>query len=216
MQKNRLLLEFLEDAFAVDEFRAFLTLSIPGGQALTRELPDGPDIARRRYMHLFVDLFERMGPPDPEFFAALKESRPARVAEIEALKRQYCTGSLSKAVERVLEGEDSLSPEAIDSRNAWWDSFQDHIDRISPSERFEAQRLNSLVYLDQFGLSVRELKTHLTTLGFYSGPMDDEFDQATALSLEKLQRRQNMRHVDGICGQLTIHTLFILLGRVRP
>lgn len=215
-QKSRLLLEFLEDAFTVDQFRHFLTFSIPGGQALVRELPDGSDVARRRYMHLFVELFERMGPSDPAFFAALRESRPARFAEIEAVKQLYCTGSLLRAVEKVRQTEDSLTEEAIDSRNDWWDDYQRYIDNLPPDERFQAQRLNSLVYMEHFGLSVHELKAHLATLGFYNGPIDDEFDPATASSLEKLQRRNNLRHVDGICGQVTIHTLFQLLGRVRP
>lgn len=95
--KSRLFLEFLEDAFTVDEFRRLLTFSIPGGQFLARELPDGADVARRRYMHLFVELFERMGPPEPDFFKVLKESRPARSAEVESLKRLYCSASLSAA-----------------------------------------------------------------------------------------------------------------------
>lgn len=203
------------NSFTTDELRQFLIYDFPDGANLLPELPEGPGVPRMHFSDALASLLERRGLYRHELFDGFARTRPMKHEVIEELRRMYCGGTLSQAVERVRDEEDELSVDDAVARNAWWDDFHDHLVGLAPAERFATQRLNTLDYLGHFGTTVRELKGQLSRLGFYQGHIDDVFDEAAAASIEALQRRYNMRHVDGICGQLTLEKIYELLGRRR-
>lgn len=210
-----MLLDFLVRSFTVDEIRNFLGYHLGGGAALLVDLPDGSEISRMNYMSALVDLLARTGRHDRDFFASLHRARPRLRTTIEELQRHFSADTLPMAVDRVLDVEGTMTPVEIDERNEWWDTYGSMVQGLDPARRFEVQRLNSLHYLERFGVSVRELKGHLSALGYYAGIVDDDFDDGLVDAVVRLQRRQNMRHVDGIIGELTLQKIFDLLGRAR-
>jgi hypothetical protein len=120
-------------------------------------------------------------------------------------------GLLDKAVEKVNLEESSLTPQQLADRNAHWDDYQRRMDSVSRSERFRLQRLNTLRYLNRYEVSIRQIKEHLRTLDVYSGDIDDDFSPDFARAIEQFQRQNNMRHVDGMIGQLTLREIYAKL-----
>jgi hypothetical protein len=99
--------------------------------------------------------------------------------------------------------EDDLPKEYIEKRNRHWDNFERYVLSLDDETRFQVQKANSLNYLAKFKLTVKELKERLARLGYYNGQIDDNFTKDLAEALTKFQRLNNMRHIDGIFGQLT-------------
>jgi Putative peptidoglycan binding domain len=124
-------------------------------------------------------------------------------------------GMLEMATEKVADEERGLTPDELAKRNAWWDEFQAYMDSLSPDEKFAVQRHNSILYLSEFGASIAAIKAHLRDLGFYCGSVDDDFSRDLPPALEEFQRRTNMRHVDGMIGQLTLRQIEAEVRRQR-
>jgi hypothetical protein len=108
-----------------------------------------------------------------------------------------------KAFESLQQDEKELPPDFVELRNRHWDKWDEDFQSLSGPERFKAQRANSLIYLDKFGLTVRGLKEQLAQLGFYKGEINNSFSRDLATAIEDFQRSNNMRHVDGMFGELT-------------
>ncbi len=103
----------------------------------------------------------------------------------------------------IKKRDSNLQQEFIEARNRHWDNFQRTVDSLDEDARFEVQKLNSLNYLEQFGLTVKELKGELFRLGYYKGEVDNNFSVDLVKALMEFQRMNNMRHVDGVFGPLT-------------
>lgn len=73
----------LTDLFNERELRRFIYY-LPGGNQMSRQLP-GPSATLEEYAHEAVKLLHRQGRVDEHLFQALREARPKRAAEIEAL-----------------------------------------------------------------------------------------------------------------------------------
>ena len=100
------------------------------------------------------------------------------------------------------------------ARNAHWDRFDRHVESLKGAERFNIQKLNSLHYLSQWGLTVTQLRKELTALGF-SISTDPEFTPDLAEALESFQRTHCLRHVDGVFGELTYRQMYELCSQKR-
>jgi hypothetical protein len=114
---------------------------------------------------------------------------------------------LGGAVEKVTHEESALSPAELARRKDHWDQYDAWMQSLSPSERFKAQRENSVVYLNQYGASVRQIKRALRVLGYYSGADDDNFTVDFAQAIEKFQRSNEMQYIDGMIGQITLREI---------
>ncbi|MBK8563569.1 MAG: peptidoglycan-binding protein [Saprospiraceae bacterium] len=79
---------------------------------------------------------------------------------------------------------------------------------MSEEKLFEQQKRDSLNYLNIFGLTVSSLKEKLEKLGYFNNEIDENFDKETVNALMKFQGDNEMRHIDGMFGELT----FLMLG----
>lgn len=132
-------------------------------------------------------------------FNAKLESVEKRVAEIE--------DAFIKSFESLRREEQELPPSFIEQRNRQWDRFDEYMQGLDKEQRFQAQKHNSLIYLEKFGLTVRDLKQRLTQLGYYRGEIDNDFSRDLAEAIEHFQRMNNMRHIDGMFGELTLQKM---------
>ena len=80
---------------------------------------------------------------------------------------------------------------------------------LTGAKRFAVQKLNSLQYLGQWGLTVGQLRNELNAIG-YSTPANTEFTPDLAATLERFQKNHCLRHVDGIFGELTYRQMYEL------
>lgn len=112
-----------------------------------------------------------------------------------------------RAVPSVRRTEDALPGETLDDRNTHWDQYCANLAALDPGARLAKQRKMSRRKLKRYGLEVRELKGELQRLGYYRGPVDNEFTEDLAAAIELFQRRNNLRHVDGFFGELTYLTM---------
>jgi len=124
--------------------------------------------------------------------------------DVKILKKEKINRNLHEGVNKILEEEDSLSIEEIENRNKHWDNYRNHMKSLSKNDLFLYQKNNTMFYLERYGMSVQEIKKHLRNLGYYDGKLDNEFTENFALSIEKFQNLNNMRHVDGMIGELTL------------
>ena len=120
------------------------------------------------------------------------------------LRKERINRSLHEAVNKTLEEERGFSRAELESRNKYWDSFQKHMEALDGEDLFLHQKKNSLYYLEKYGVSVHEVKKYLHLLGYYKGDIDNEFTKELADSIKTFQILNNMRHVDGMIGEMTL------------
>ena len=113
----------------------------------------------------------------------------------------------------LLRAERAVEEPLRTERNAHWDYHQDLVNALPQEQRRVVQELNTLSYLSQYNLTISQLKTALYDLGFECGEIDNVYEDAIALALEKFQRTYNLRHVDGIFGPVTYLAMAQLAGR---
>lgn len=131
--------------------------------------------------------------------------------EIHPPHTSFTSKSLHDAVVRTIDEENALTQSELEGRNNHWDSFQSFIDSLNEKDRFQRQKENNLYFVSRYGVSISHLKEHLKTLKLYSGPVDEPFTKEFAEAIEKFQKLANMRHVDGIIGQLTLREIDLRL-----
>lgn len=146
-----------------------------------------PLISKLKVLDLEVEFKEKL------------ESVEKRIAEIE--------DAFVKSFEGLRREEQELPLSFIEQRNRQWDRYDEYMQSLDKEQRFEAQRENSLFYLKKFGLSVRDLKERLAKLGYYQGYVNDDFSRDLPAAIEHFQRINNMRHIDGIFGELTFEKM---------
>lgn len=123
------------------------------------------------------------------------------------IKKENLNLPLHEAVNKMIEEENSLSIGDRENRNKHWDSFQKYMEGLSEKALFLHQKKNSLFYLDRYDLSVTEIKKKLNYLGYYNGAIDNEFTKDFVIAVKSFQRLNNMRHIDGMIGELTLKEL---------
>ena len=97
----------------------------------------------------------------------------------------------------------------INERNEHWDKFDSYVSSLTGANKFKVQKLNCLHYLQQWGLTVAQLRTELGRLGFHTSE-SVEFTEDLAAALEQFQTTHCLRHVDGVFGQLTYRQMYEL------
>ncbi len=98
----------------------------------------------------------------------------------------------------------------IQHRNNHWDKFNNFIGSLTGNERFEVQKINCLHYLNEWGLTVSQLRQELGLLGFPTSGQNNEFTPDLAEALEEFQKTHCLRHTDGVFGQLTYRQMYEL------
>ncbi len=97
-----------------------------------------------------------------------------------------------------------MSNKELENRNEHWDSFQKYLESLDSENLFVHQKKNSLYYLEKYGVSVQEIKKHLSLLGYYKGELNNDLTKELTDSVKTFQSLNNMRHVDGMIGELTL------------
>ena len=108
-----------------------------------------------------------------------------------------------RSISLVWAEERSLTDSARSRRNEHWDGFEAAVDALTRDQQWEVQRMNSLHYIDKYGLSIRELKQELSRLGTFHGAVDDTFGPDLARALLVFQQLNALRHHDGVFGPVT-------------
>ncbi len=144
----------------------------------------------------YVDLREKT-PYELSLLIGEKVNKP-----IELINQQR--ESLQEAVDRIIAEEDALSSQEIENRNRHWDKFQHYLESIDKTRLFEHQRKNNVFLLRRRGLTAMDVKRHLMALGYYEGAIDNDFNYEFVEAVTRFQQHTNMRHVDGIVGELTL------------
>lgn len=111
----------------------------------------------------------------------------------------------------VVREERQHTPEAKALRDAVFERFNEKLKQSPPDLRFFNQKMFTLNHLNDLGISVADLKSQLTDAGYYSGPIDNEFDFQLPFAVTKLQRDHGLE-MDGIFGRMTYA---ILSGLVK-
>jgi hypothetical protein len=121
---------------------------------------------------------------------------------LQALRMALAAGFYRMAND-VRRREERHSVNELDQRNAEWDVFSGRVSAASDQQRRSLQIRANRRALKRIGLTAADLKEQLRTLGFYQGRVDDEVDAALIDALTIFQKRRNLRHVDGVFGELT-------------
>ncbi|MBU1052330.1 MAG: toll/interleukin-1 receptor domain-containing protein [Proteobacteria bacterium] len=95
-----------------------------------------------------------------------------------------------------------LSSTLASARNEYWDKFYNHLSSLRDPDRLELQKVNTLHYLEKWGLTVQQLRNELARFGFPT-VVNPYFTADLAIALENFQRTNCMRHIDGLFGELT-------------
>jgi len=161
-----------------------------------------------------LDDTEIPGLPKTVAYIDLRQKTPyefcliiAKKLNVNIIKKEKINRNLHGAVNKIIEEEDNLSLVELENRNKYWDNYESHMKSLNRKERFIYQKMNTIFYLDKYGLSVQEIKKHLRSLGYYDGNINNEFTEDFALSIEKFQNLNNMRHIDGMIGELTLEKI---------
>ena len=116
------------------------------------------------------------------------------------------------AAEPLRAGEEVMSPERRKRRDEVFQRFATDLQQLPPQERFMKQEQMSRQYLNQLKLDVSQLKDILQKLGFYSGPIDNEFTPQLVDAMTIFQTKNRIKPVDGIFGFLTYQKMAELSG----
>lgn len=112
------------------------------------------------------------------------------------------------AINEVWRKDIELSETEIDYRNYHWDRFEAEINLLSGTVKIATQKLNTLFYLEDYGLTVRQLKEQLKIFGFYNHDMSNDLTDNVIYALERFQKNYNLRHIDGVFGPLTYLAMY--------
>jgi hypothetical protein len=111
--------------------------------------------------------------------------------------------SFYHAADSVREELVNVDDDALAARSAYWDTWNERLASFSDIQRLRVLKMNTRQYLDKWSLSVDQLKQQLHDLGCYDGPVDDDISDSLVEAIRRFQRNYNLRHVDGVFGELT-------------
>jgi hypothetical protein len=111
--------------------------------------------------------------------------------------------SFYHAVDSVRQELVNVDDDTLVARSAYWDTWNKRLAGLSEQERLQVLKKNTGQYLDKWSLSVAQLKQQLHELGYYDGPADDDLSDSLVEAIKRFQRNYNLRHVDGVFGELT-------------
>ncbi|MBU2571481.1 MAG: TIR domain-containing protein [Gammaproteobacteria bacterium] len=107
------------------------------------------------------------------------------------------------AVDAVLAGLVKVDNNTLAVRSAYWDTWNQRVAGLSDQQRLDILKKNTRYFLDSWSLTVTQLKQQLHELGCYDGPIDGDLSDTLVEAIERFQRNYNLRHVDGVFGELT-------------
>lgn len=107
------------------------------------------------------------------------------------------------AINKVRADLVDVSDDFAVHRHNHWDKFQNTVDSLTEPNKRNVQRLNTQFYLEEWHLSVSQLKKELHFLGVYNGKVDDMLTDDVLDAIILFQRNHNLRHIDGVFGPLT-------------
>ena len=140
-------------------------------------------------------------------YAALYDSYDQGLFEIATSLEYYSKARQKKdfyhAIDEAWQKDINLSEVEANFRNEHWDHFQAYINSLNGTKKLATQKLNTLFYLEDYRLSVLQLKEQFKTLGLYKGEMNDNLTDDVIYAIEKFQKLYNLRHIDGVFGPLT-------------
>jgi hypothetical protein len=140
-------------------------------------------------------------------YADFTQSYEAGLRELLASLRYFESLKLDtdffRVIPTVWAEEWSLEDSERSKRNQRWDGYEKLISDLSADNQGQVQIDNSLFYLEKYGLRTTQLKKQLNHLGFFSGVIDENFDQPLTDAILRFQVRFNLRHTDGFFGPLT-------------
>lgn len=117
---------------------------------------------------------------------------------VDVFRRSFYHAVDSVRAELVNVDDDTLA-----ARSAYWDTWNERLAGLSDLQRLQTLKRNTRIYLDKWSLSVTQLKQQLQEFGCYDGPVDDDLSDSLVEAIRLFQRNYNLRHVDGIFGELT-------------
>ena len=117
------------------------------------------------------------------------------------LKRQ---ADFFHALNKVWEEEIKLLKDTAEDRNQYWDKFSHQVELMENSPaKYRIQRRETKKKLKKLSVSVYQLKEQLSAIGLYEGAVDNRFTDDLIDAITNFQRIYNLRHHDGIFGELT-------------
>ena len=120
------------------------------------------------------------------------------------------------AVDKVWFEEIDIPEEEAEKQKAYWDRYHKDLMALPEDRKLRLQKDNTLDYLKKYQLTLIQLKSVMKVLGFYGGQVDnDEFDVDLVRAIEAFQRKYQLRHIDGMFGQLTYLKLEEVYSRKR-
>jgi hypothetical protein len=127
-------------------------------------------------------------------------------------RREGADRKQDRLVERYRElGGELIPPSQLSRLSKHFDQYDEFLRGQSVEAQRDLRRRNTTSYLAKFGLEVSSLKDGLHRLGFYNGPIDDEYREDVAEALAKFQASCMMRQVDGFFGELTYQQMVRML-----
>jgi hypothetical protein len=111
--------------------------------------------------------------------------------------------SFYHAVNSVRAELNNGKEDTLASRSAYWDTWNERLAGLSAEQRLHVIKNNTRHYLDAWSLSVKQLKQELQNLECYDGSIDDDLSDSLVEAIRRFQRNYNLRHVDGVFGELT-------------
>lgn len=140
-------------------------------------------------------------------YANISESYAQGLSEIFEALKYYETTTLNSdffyAVERVRSELVNVDEIYATFRHSHWDNFQDTVTNLDSPEQRRVQKLNTQYYLNEWSLSVVQLKKVLIFLGLFNGELNEELSDDVIEAIIRFQRNYNLRHIDGVFGPLT-------------
>jgi hypothetical protein len=108
------------------------------------------------------------------------------------------------AAQKVWGKEINLLKETAADRNKYWDKFSHTVEAMENSpEKYRIQKRATKKKLKKFGLSIFQLKEQLKAIRLYEGTINNQFTDDLVDVITAFQRIYNLRHHDGIFGELT-------------
>ena len=115
--------------------------------------------------------------------------------------------SLENTLEMIKAKESNLGEAYVESRGEVYQDFNLKIMDLPPDERIKKQEFFTRKHLQNYQLTLAQLKTELKKQGFYQGVINDTFDQETVESFIKFQQHHQLKPVDGIFGSISLTKL---------
>ena len=111
--------------------------------------------------------------------------------------------SFYRFVEDIRKEEMNTPEDEVVARNRRWDKFCELIQTLPRDECLARQIKYNQKASKRLGLEIADVKLQLRMLGYFEGQIDNSVDGHFVDCISRFQRRNNLRHIDGIFEDLT-------------